>query len=110
MMQTKYGTDISRKMKRSRVEELIAQFYKILPLKESNADTLSRYISSLLREMLGMKELMLEWQEDGQYLTLCGILQYFIDHPETDTDVIRSDVFKAISTIKRLQSKYSAGE
>ena len=107
-MQTKYGTDISRKMKRSRVDELINQFYKILPLKENNAETLSQYISSLLREMLGMKSLMMEWQEDGQYLSLCGILQSFIDNPDADTDIVRSDVFKSISIIKRLQSKYSA--
>ena len=105
---TKYGTDFSRKMKKSRVDELINQFYKILPMKENNSVTLSQYIGSLLRELLGMKELMLEWQDDGQYITLCGILQFFLDHPDVATETVRSDVFKAINIIKRLQKKYSA--
>ena len=107
-MKTRYGTEFSRKMKKSRVDELINQFYKILPMKENNAATLSQYISTLLRELLGMNELMLEWQEDGQFITLCGILQYFLDHPDCGTDVVRSDVFKSINMIKRLQKKYSA--
>lgn len=106
---TKYGMDFSRKMKKSRVDELINQFYKILPMKENNSATLSQYIGSLLRELLGMKELMLEWQDDGQYITLCGILQFFLDHPDVTTETVRSDVFKAINIIKRLQKKYSAG-
>lgn len=107
-MPTKYGTEISRKMKKSRIDELINQFYKILPMKESQADTLSQYVSSLLREMLGMQELMLEWKEDGRYLSLCGILQSFVNNPDMDVLTVRSDVFKAISIIKNLQKKYSA--
>ena len=105
-MITKYGTEISRKMTVSRVDELINQFYKILPMKENGSTTLTQYISSLLREMLGMKELMLEWHEDGWYVSLCGILQHLLDNPGCGTDVVRSDVFKAINMIKLLQKKY----
>lgn len=107
-MITVYGTEVSRKMTKSRVDELINQFYKILPMKESGSDTLTQYIGSLLREMLGMKELMTEWHEDGRYISLCGILQHLLDHPDCGTDVVRSDVFKAIGLIKLLQKKYSA--
>lgn len=107
-MRTKYGTDFSRKTTKSRVDELINQFYKILPMKESGSATLSQYIRSLLREILGMKELMEEWHEDGRIITLCGILQYMLDNPDCDVTVVRSDVFKAINMIKLLQKKYSA--
>ena len=86
---------------------LINQFYKILPLKESETETLSQYIDSLLRELLGMRELMAELREDGLYLSLCSILQYHLDHPERDVGVVKSDVFKAIHVIKLLRSKYN---
>ena len=107
-MMTKYGTEISRKMTKSRVDELINQFYKILPMKENESATLSTYLNSLLREMLGMKELMTEWHEDGRFISLCGILQGMIDNPDRDVPAVRSDVFKAINMIKLLQKKYGA--
>lgn len=106
-MMTSYGTDISREMTGSRMNTLINQFYKILPLKESETETLSSYIDSLLREMLGMKELMAELREDGLYLSLCSILQYHLDHPDRSVKDVKSDVFKAIHVIKLLRDKYN---
>ena len=105
-MRTIYGTHISRDMAGSRLEGLINQFYKILPLKENGSDTLSAYIGSLLREMLGMQELIEELHEDGMYLTLCSILQYHAEHPEQDVKTVKGDVFKAIHVIKLLRQKY----
>lgn len=107
-MRTTYGTEISRGTVVNRVDDLIGQFYKILPLKENGAATLPMYIESLLREMLGMQGVLQEWQEDGLYLSLVGILQYIKENPECDTKTIRSDVFKALNIIKRLRQKYDA--
>ena len=105
-MTTVYGTEISRDMAARRAQDFIGQFFKILPLKEDASPTLQKYIEALLREMLGMKSLMAEWHEDEHYLSLLGILQYFADHPECDVETVRSDVFKAIGIIRRLQKKY----
>lgn len=104
---TIYNVDVSREVINKRVNELINQFYKILPLRENESDTLSQYTSSLLREMLGMKRLLVEWRDDGQYASLLGILQYISDNPTCDVSVVKSDVFKAINIIKRLQKKYT---
>lgn len=106
-MMTVYNVDLSRKIVIKRVEDLINQFYKILPLWENESETLSQYISSLIREMLGMQELILEWQNDGMYLSLLGILQFLLDNPDCDVGTVRSDVFKAINIVKRLQKKYN---
>lgn len=106
-MRTTYGTEISREMVANRVDDLIGQFYKILPLKEHGSPTLTKYIKSLLREMLGMKSLMEEWQQDARYLSLIGILEYYVKNPDSDVEEVRSDVFKAINVIKQLQEKYS---
>ncbi len=106
-MMTIYNVDVSREVINKRVNELINQFYKILPLRENESDTLSQYTSSLLREMLGMKRLLVEWHDDSQYASLLGILQYISDNPTCDVSVVKSDVFKAINIIKRLQKKYT---
>lgn len=106
-MTTKYGTDVSRKLIYNHTGELVGQFYKILPIKESGSDTFQLYVSSLLRQMLGAKELFLEWQEDSRIATLLDILQYMVDHPDCETGLVRSDVFRSINLIKQLQKKYN---
>lgn len=109
-VKTSYGTGVSRKMVRSRVDQMIAQFYKILPMREDDSTTLPAYLSSLQREMLGMQSLMVEWGEDGEYLGLLGILEYHIQNPDCELAVVRSDVFKALSMIKRLHRKYDEAD
>ena len=106
-MMTIYNVEMSREVMKKRVNELINQFYKILPLRENESATLSQYTGSLLREMLGMKQLLVEWHDDSQYASLLGILQYISDNPTCDVSVVKSDVFKAINIIKRLQKKYT---
>ena len=106
-MMTIYNVEMSREVMKKRVNELINQFYKILPLRENESATLSQYTGSLLREMLGMKQLFVEWHDDSQYASLLGILQYISDNPTCDVSVVKSDVFKAINIIKRLQKKYT---
>lgn len=106
-MMTIYNVEMSREVMKKRVNELINQFYKILPLRENESATLSQYTGGLLREMLGMKQLLVEWHDDSQYASLLGILQYISDNPTCDVSVVKSDVFKAINIIKRLQKKYT---
>ena len=109
-MMTIHHAEISREMVYGRIDDLISQFFKILPLRENASETLPQYISSLLREMLGLQSLMMELHDDGMYLSLLGILQYMLDHPDSDVSVVRSDVFKAIDIIKKLQKKYTGPE
>lgn len=104
---TIYDMEISRDVVRNRADELVNQFYKILPLREHESETLSQYTGGLLREMLGMKELLTEWHDDGKYASLLGILQYITDNPKCDVAIVKSDVFKAISIIKKLRKKYT---
>lgn len=107
-MMTSHHAELSRDMIHNRVEDLIGQFFKILPMREHESPTLNQYISSLLLEMLGMQSLMLAWQNDGMYMSLLGILQYLLDHPECDVPTVKREIFRAISVIKLLQKKYTA--
>jgi len=108
-MMTKYGTEISREMIHNKFDDLVNQFFKILPLRESQASTLAAYMDGLMREMLGLQSLMSAINNDGAYLNLLSTLQYMIDN-DCEVSVVKSDVFKSISIIKRLQKKYGAAE
>lgn len=88
---------------------LVNRFYKILPIKESGEDTLTRYLESLQREMIGLRDLITFIKDDDRYLTLLAMAQYFIDH-DADVATVRTDVFRAISILKKLQKKYCTSE
>lgn len=103
-MMSRYDIDINDVMLKNKLDALVNQFYKILPIKESGEPSLLQYMKSLQREMLGCKSLILALENDAQYLTLLSILQYMIDH-DCDVATVKSDVFKAIGIIKRMQAK-----
>lgn len=104
-MKTSVGIDINDEMVSNRLSCLINQFYKILPIKENNPDTLKKYARSLLREMLGLKDLIVLINNDAMYASLLSILQYMISN-ECSVEDVRSDVFKSIALIKKLIVQY----
>lgn len=108
-MNTVHNIKIDREMLRRRLAGLINQFYKILPIKESGESTLRKYMLSLQREMLGSQYLIIALQNDERYLTLMSILQYLIE-VDCDVDIVRCEVFKCISILKKLSEKYGNEE
>ena len=85
---------------------LIGQFYKVLPIQESEPETLKNYLESLLVELIGNQNLIVKIRYDAQFQSLIGIIQYFIDN-QCEHKVYKKEVFKCINIIKRLQEKYS---
>lgn len=104
-MMTTHNIEISNQLVNNQIGDLVNRFYKILPIKESGEATLHQYLLSLQREMLGCHNLVSAFQHDDRYLSLLSILQYFIDY-EPDVQIVKSDVFKAINILKKLQKKY----
>jgi hypothetical protein len=100
-MKTLYG-ELPNELIITYVDGLIAKVFKTLPLKEDNSPTLSAYLKSLLRELIGAKELVEELKYNQDFKTLLDVLQSLIN--ENDMQNYKSDVFKAISTIKRIKS------
>ena len=105
-MNTKYDNKIPDLLIKNYFKNLINQFYKILPIKESGEDTLQKYMESLMRELIGCGSLIDKINNDSLYLCLLCTLQYLIDN-NGDINVIRSEVFKSISICKKLENKYS---
>lgn len=105
---TVYGETIPAELLINRLQKLTNQFYKILPLRENNVDTLPEYMRSLMAEMLGARDLIGALRNDAIYLTLLSILSYLISN-ECDVDTVRREIFKALSLIKKITNKYNSG-
>ncbi len=104
-MRTTDGHDIPAEMVGNYLGGLVNQFFKILPIKESGEPSLNEFMRSLQAELIGCKGLMRCLNYDSMYMTLLSILQYMID-TDCDTQVVKREVFKAISICKKLRKKY----
>lgn len=103
---TSSGDFIDAKLLKNYFKKLVNSFFKILPMKENQEDSLDKYLRSLQRELIGCQSLITAIQEDSLYLTLLAILQYIIDHPDCSTKEVRRDVFRAISICNQLEATY----
>mgnify|MGYP006891094825 CR=1 FL=1 len=86
-------------------DSLVNSFFKILPIKESEEDTLTEYMQSLQLELIGCNSLFAGTSYDSALLSLIAILQYLIDN-DCEMKVIRREVFKSIGICKMLKKKY----
>lgn len=105
-MMTRFNVQIDDTLVIKRLDTLINQFFKILPMRENNEESLPIYIASLEREMLGYRDLIVALGKDDQYLALLAILEYIGNH-ECSVSVVRCDVFRAINILRQLQVRYA---
>ncbi len=103
MIDTVAGTPVSPELLCNYFKNLVNQFFKILPIRESGESSLITYMQSLRAELLGCQELIGELRNDASYLTLLAILQYLIDNPECSVREVKREVFKAISICNKLK-------
>lgn len=100
---------LSNKLLRNYLRGLVGRFFKILPMKEENEETLPVYLKSLQTELIGFKELVKALKYDSDYVTLLAVLQFMIDNPDCPVDDIRREVFSAISICYKLRSNHTKG-
>lgn len=92
---------------RNYLRTLVDLFFKILPMRESEEPTLGIYMESLLVELLGCQKLVVAINKDALFMSLVSILQYLIDHQDSDALIFKREVFKAISICNRLKARYA---
>lgn len=107
MVKTSAGIQMDATVLENYFRSLINLFFKILPLKESKERSLETYMRSLQAELLGCRSLVVAIHEDPLFLSLISILQYLIDHPESDVAFVRREVFRAISVCNKLKERYA---
>lgn len=110
MVNTVTGTPVATNLLKNYFHNLVNQFFKILPMRENNEDSLITYMQSLQTELLGCKDFIPEVGENPQYLTLLAILQYLIDNPSCTVVIVKREVFRAISICNKLKSVYASTE
>lgn len=87
---------------------LVNSFFKILPLREAEEDSLSVYAESLQLELMGCQKILGAVENDSGFVSLICILQKFIDDPQYPVAKTKREVFKAISICNRMKKKYGA--
>lgn len=105
--ETEGGQVIDREILYNYFRNLVNLFFKILPIREANEDSLTTYMQSLQAELLGCKNLVSAINNDASYLTLLAILQYLIDNPECSVKEVKREVFRAISICNKLKVQYA---
>lgn len=98
-MNTKYG-QISEELLQEYKDKLTGKVFKILPMKEENCSTWELYIESLLHELFGCKEIVNEWRESADFLSLVSILEEISN--EDDISIIKREVFNCLNLIKKM--------
>ena len=108
MVETTAGMPIKAEVLHNYFRNLVNHFFKILPIREQNEESLTTYMQSLQAELLGCKGLVSAIQNDASYLTLLSILQYLIDNPECTVREVKREVFRAISICNKLKAQYAS--
>lgn len=83
----------------SYMDNLINRVFKILPLKEEKSDTVNAYITSLLYELTGNKELIIYLNNDSRYEAILSNLQKLLSQDEN----YRAIVFNTITLITQIR-------
>ena len=85
---------------------LVNCFFKILPIRESEEQSLVVYVESLKMELLGCGGLIQSINNDAAFLSLLAILQHLIDEPDYPVPKVKREVFKAINICNKLRERY----
>jgi hypothetical protein len=107
--ETTVGIPLDGQLLGNYLQYLVGLFFKILPLKENEEETLGTYLKSLQMELMGLDGLVTALHEDARFLSLLAILQYLRDDPDCAVAEVKREVFRAISICNKLQKQYGQG-
>lgn len=106
MVETVANIPLEGKLLFNYFKNLVNLFFKILPMRENNEESLPSYLISLRDELLGCKSVVVGIEHDPYYMTLINILQFLIDTPECSVVITKRNVFHAISICNKFKQKY----
>ena len=85
---------------------IISKVFKILPMKETDEDSLPVYLDSLYMELTGSVHVFSLLENDAAYITLVSLVRALRDDPSVNIQVVRREVFHSISICQKLIEKY----
>lgn len=104
-VETNRGVPMPARLLYRYLRNLVNQFFKILPLRESEENTLTAYMESLQRELIGASSVIIAVDFSPLFFSLIAILQYLIDNSGSTVSVYKREVFKAISICNKFIAK-----
>lgn len=110
MVNTVNNMQVSETLLENYFSCLVNRFFKILPMREKNEETLNTYLQGLQIELMGCKSFIPEMDKNEMYLSLLNILQYFIDNSDCPIKDVRREVFTAINLCNQLRNIYVCSE
>ena len=110
MIETSAGIPVDAAFVSGYFVALVNRLYKILPIRERNEKTLGTYLDSLMCELLGCEQFLMEIRGDAVLVTLLSTIQYLKDHPDLPVAVVKREVFRSISICKKLAERYGGGD
>ena len=109
-LQTSAGLPLCLSISEKYFCSLVDRFFKILPIREKEEESLPIYLQSLQLELIGCQKLIVELKDCGILISLLSILQFFIDNPSSQISVYRREVFRAIGLCNKLKTEYTGKE
>ena len=103
MVDTNVGVPVEEELVQNYFANLVNQFFKILPIRESGESTLPTYIRSLQVEILGCRGFIRPLDSNPMFMTLLSILEYLLENPDCEIQEVKREVFKAISICNKLK-------
>lgn len=112
MMSTCVGAQIDDTRIDRYLGSLVDKFFKILPMREENEQSLIEYMRGFQRELISLGELIDYIHDDGTYVSVLLCLQTLIDFVSADGGElkdIKREVFHGISLCNKLKRQCQEG-
>lgn len=105
---TAIGFEVRPKLLENYFGTLVNQIFKILPMREAESKSLSKYIWRLSAEIAGGAGMYPHLQDDSYYASLMNILQYLNEHNrECSIEQTKQLVFEGIRICEKLSDRYA---
>ncbi len=99
-MNSQYGW-IPDKTCENYYKKLVDKLFKIIPLKEENADTVEVYIQDLIYELVGNDDVFFLSNDDSRVIDIVSILQSIKNEDMSHAEYRRA-IFKCITLTNQL--------
>lgn len=109
MFETSIGEPVESELLSAYFYSLVDRFFKILPIRESEDETLGIYIKSLQLELIGCGDFVPFFGKEPRFLALLSVLEFFRDRPDAPVEDVKREVFRAINTCKKLAATCAVG-
>ena len=98
----KYNIDCSNQIIEKDIKRIINQIYKLLPTREQNKQWV-KPLQTIIQELVGMKRLFLDWQEESFFILLCKLEGMFSLEGSEDFSLYRRTIFECLNLLGEIK-------